>query len=609
LAYKRLVEWWRIRHQTKPDVQTLKQILIDNIAGVDISEEATQLSIFSLSLALCDLLSPTEIWFELKFDNLKQKNIQCADFFEWLKQNPENKFDLVIGNPPFKEKLETKASQSTEAEYLKKRLENKTIPTPQRQIALLFTEQSIFLLKENCLLCLLLPASSLLYNKTSLTYREYFFSTHNIFQIIDFTALSSVLWNKANVAVVALFLENKLPDDEDILHLPIKRTKTAKEKIYFEIDEYDFHWVSKDLAINEPLIWKINLFGGGQLYHLISRLNNLRSLGKFLKTKFKNGWVIGEGYIVGHKGDKNEATLIKKGFKKASYITGKHYIPTDAFTDSGIEIKKINTESNIYFNWPRNENLYNPPHILIKESVSNNTIPVVFLDYELRFKNEIVGIYAPEKDKLELLKIEQVLKKYNFICVFFAVCVSCRAGITRSISTILKDDILSLPYPEDEKELELCASEKIIRDDVLNYLIELSSSGENSKVMKPVTEEQLKKFAFVFCSVLNSVYKKNNYLFLLYQLIETDSFICCVVAYQEQQLINVSIQNSPQLEKFIENLVYNKLGEHAIFNRVVRVYKDNTIYLIKPKILRYWLGSIALWDADKTLADLIDGGY
>jgi len=612
LAYKRLVEWWRIRHpQQKTDVQTLKRILVENIEGLDISEEATQLSIFSLSLALCDLLSPTEIWFELKFDNLKQKNIQCADFFDWLKQNSENKFDLVIGNPPFTEKLETKAAQKTEAEYIKKRSENKLIPTPQKQIALLFAEQSISLLTENGLLCLLLPASSLLYNKTSLTYREYFFSSHNIFQIIDFTALSSVLWdgkrkskepnknNKPNVAVVALFLENRKPDDEDILHLTIKRTKAAKEKIYFEIDEYDFHWISKDLAINEPLIWKINLFGGGQLYHLISRLKALRTLEKFLEQKRKDGWFFGEGYIKGN------------GDKKAEHITNKLTLPTDAFDGNGIDTKQLYIESeNIFYRTAeKNKNIFLSPHILIKESVYQNKIPVAFLDYDLTFKNEIVGINSPEKYKHELMKVEKSFLNNNDTYVFYIMCLSSRTGISRSHSTILKNDIMNLPYPEDEKELEFCASEKIIRDDVLNYLIEYSSSGENSKVINPVTDEQLKNFASVFCDVLNSIYEENNYSFQLCRLIKTNSFMCCEFSHQENKDTDIFVEQSSDLEKYIEDLIHNEVGETLIYNRIIKIYKTDKIYLIKPNILRYWLGSIALWDADKVLADLIAGGY
>ena len=57
---------------------------------------------FSLSLALCDMLSPTEIWLNLRFGNLEETNLIHTDFFEFLRTRGDSEFDLVIGNPPFK---------------------------------------------------------------------------------------------------------------------------------------------------------------------------------------------------------------------------------------------------------------------------------------------------------------------------------------------------------------------------------------------------------------------------------------------------------------------------------------------------------------------------
>jgi hypothetical protein len=540
------------------------------------------------------MLSPRKIWFDLKFDNLAENNIQATDFFIWLKANSENKFDLVIGNPPFKEKLETKDAQLIE----KERVKNGLPITPQGQIALLFSEQSINILKPNSLLCLLVPASSFLYNKTSLDYRKYFFSQYNIFQVVDFTALSSILFSGANVAVVALFLENKQPDNENILHLTIKRTKSAKERIYFEIDEYDFHFINKELASNEPLIWKINLFGGGRLYHLISRLKKLRTFGDFLNQKKKKGWFFAEGYGEGNG-------------KKADHITNKLTLPAGAFDTNGINKKEIylQTKNSFYRSAERNKQIFLSPHILIKEIITNGVIPVVFLDYDLTFTDRILGIHAPVEEKNYLIKIEKEFTKNNINYIFYIYCASGSSGINWSKSAIIKDDIMNLPYPEDNSELELLASEKIIRDDVLNYLIEFSSCGETAKVMKKTTKKDLHQFGNIFCDVLNSIYEENNAIFQLFKIIETNSFICCAFQYGKKTNANIEPEYSPELEKSIEKLIYNNIDESAIYNRIIRIYDNNVIYLIKPNILRYWLGSTALWDADKTLADLIDGGY
>jgi hypothetical protein len=42
--------------------------------------------------------------------------------------------------------------------------------------------------------------------------------------------------------------------------------------------------------------------------------------------------------------------------------------------------------------------------------------------------------------------------------------------------------------------------------------------------------------------------------------------------------------------------------------RIARIYDGNFIFLLKPDRMRFWLRSVALRDADETLADLRDQG-
>ena len=48
---------------------------------------------------------------------------------------------------------------------------------------------------------------------------------------------------------------------------------------------------------------------------------------------------------------------------------------------------------------------------------------------------------------------------------------------------------------------------------------------------------------------------------------------------------------------------------HTHIQKIMKVYGKNTIILIKPKQLRYWLPSIALRDADEVFADYIKARY
>ncbi len=220
-AYRRLIYRWRCKNRwNNPDLATLKRLLKKNIYGVELNKEAADLTVFSLSLALCDELTPLQIWKDLKFDDLHEANILHKDFFDTLiNKSLPNKFDLIIGNPPFESKL-TKPAAIIEAkekktrvvsfDYEESRSKKENVNLPDNQVALLFLEQSMTLCKDHGLVCMIQPSGPLLYNNSSVQFRKTLFEKYNIPQIIDFTHISRVLFGKnGDVATAAILLEMK----------------------------------------------------------------------------------------------------------------------------------------------------------------------------------------------------------------------------------------------------------------------------------------------------------------------------------------------------------------------------------------------------------------
>ena len=370
-AFRRMIHWWRIRNDwKKPDANNLKElkkILKNNIFGVDMYEEAVRLTFFSLSLALLDELSPKVIWVNLKFDNLLESNLISEDFFKLINDNfLRSDFDLVIGNPPFESKLTTPDAERIEKQKIKEKERPKL---PDNQIALLFLEQAMNLCKEGSCLCLIVPSGPFLYNNNSVEYRKYFLSTYHVPQIIDFTFLSAILFQSAKVAVAVVFAKKQEPIKKHLLHVTVRRTKPAKEKLYFELDYYDFHRMSYHDALESRLIWKSNLLGGGRLKHFMARFALLRTLGDYLKeAKSKHRWAIGEGFEVCNKKEeinklvelekskeklsqkeKEKLEKLKKKYKKADYLTGENTLPSDALTEKGIDESRIEILEEKYF--------------------------------------------------------------------------------------------------------------------------------------------------------------------------------------------------------------------------------------------------------------------
>ncbi|WP_421812351.1 HsdM family class I SAM-dependent methyltransferase [Flagellimonas sp.] len=630
-AYRRLVHRWRKKNKWKnPDLKTLKSLLRENIFGVELSKEAVDLTIFSLSLALCDELTPLQIWKDLKFDDLRQNNIIHDDFFSVLVNDEfERHFDLIIGNPPFESKLTSSAS-NLEKERSKNRIisapepdkENQYPPVklPDNQIALLFLEQSIRLCKEGGLVCLIQPSGPLLYNNTSLRFRQVLLTDYHVPQIIDFTHISRILFGKnGDVATAAIFLKNEKPNGRSLLHVTTRRTKPHKEKLFFELDTYDFHVVPYNLALNDTNIWKCNFIGGNRYHQLLNRLKEFSNLGDFLDKKMKeNGWDAGEGYIIGNRteirelehlssldsltvGQKQKLVKLTKKYKKADFVTGKDTFDPKDFTTEGLAEGAIYSQKEKYFHYTGKRKIFEAPHVLIKELVEKDKIPTLYSNRYLTFKHRVVGIHAPKEEEYELKRLHSALKsKAN---LFLLASTSAEFMINRS-SSFLRKDLNSFVLPNSEDDFDLDETENILIGDFLDYLLEFRRQGEKSKIAKQnASLEDISKFSKAFSQIISNTFGQLN----SYDHFETDSHICLPFYFGDKP--DIDFANSLNAEEHLQELVSKDFGVSLRLKRVIRLYEGNIIYLIKPKKMRYWLQSIAIRDADETFSDLRKQGY
>lgn len=282
-CFKRLVEIYKINEYYKTNslpqklgITTLQKILKDNIFGVDINKNAVELTKFSLQLALCQMLSPKQIWTELTFQDLGKKNIVQSDFFDFITNEKVDKnFDLVIGNPPFNPPPKSDGTEYKNSEYFNEVIEKhkiKPYSIKDSNVALLFLQLSTKLLKqESGLLCLIQPALPLLHKKDNEVFREELFSYHNVLQVIDFTTHRRILFPSATIPTCAIFIEKSTIKNDEITHVVIRRTNPSKERLYFEIDTYDVHSVKRENA-SSNYAWKSNLFGGYRLFNLVERI-------------------------------------------------------------------------------------------------------------------------------------------------------------------------------------------------------------------------------------------------------------------------------------------------------------------------------------------------
>lgn len=625
-AYKRLLQWWAISESEKtgeiryPDARTAQKIMEENIFGVDVKRTAVRVTIFGLTTALLDYLTPKEVWGELKFQDLSTKNIVEAlpptGFFQWAlnAKNENQHFSLVIGNPPFNPEKDSSKQKVLDKDVLNS-LDLKHPTIPRNNFALHFFEVSMLLTDQ---ICMIIPSNVLLYDKSkeAKDYRESLFTDYAVSDIYDFTHLRESLFVKkgggkktGRIPVVALFAESRPSEFKPINHTVVKRTISVEQKVRFEIDDYDRHPVKWDWAIDpdKQFVWKTNLLGGGRLFHLIYRLTILPTLKSFLESKKNEGWKEIRGFEGGEK-------LLVENCDRILSIEGNGH--PEIIYDTSFRTGNL-----------KDTFMYEPPFMLIDQVFGSKNIPVLMIpsasEYtkksHLYYNRDFIGISAPVSSETELVQIYNLFKVRNKLQLnyqLYALAISSSAMVLTE-TDINKSEILDVPFQENFKPIELSSSEVIIQNDVLDYYIHLgkqiTKASNGSALHYSVDEPQLKAYGKILCSELNDIYAKSGNSWQSGKIYSMPSYTVYQIGFGADGELKQEFVKD-QLDDSVQRLINNDTANRgAAYKRIVRLYDHvdgfDCVYFIKPNALRYWLKSIALRDADETFLDFKAEGY
>jgi hypothetical protein len=175
------------------------------------------------------------------------------------------------------------------------------------------------------------------------------------------------------------------------------------------------------------------------------------------------------------------------------------------------------------------------------------------------------------------------------------------AGIKQA-TAIEKAGIDNLPFPDNEADLDLSSNDEIILNDAFDYYRDYQRLGDDADMMRPATPADHQEFARVYTQQINAVHKKLRSL-------PTKSWagICCqpfVFGPAEPDW-----KDTESLTDKLTALLRSKKSATLTTVRILRIFDGPFVFLIKPDRLRYWLRSIALRDADESLADLRRMGF
>jgi hypothetical protein len=508
------------------------------------------------------------------------------------------KFDLVIGNPPF-----IRGALSNYSKHWT--INDNTISIPQGQIALKFLSESFEYIKEHGIVCMIIKSSELLYSSTSTIYKKSLFLNFNVIQLFDFTMLAEgkSLWdNGARVGATVIFVKNEKPDfTKNILHLTFKRTKATSERIVFEIDDYDLHFIDRQTAINNEFIWKINLLGGGRIRSIFEKVQDFSTLEDFL---LKNDCKAEEGYIEEH-------IINDKKPIPAKYIYNIPSLPTEAISENKIDCEAL-------FKLPKKtrflklpcEDAFTAPNLLIWENIGEKRLPVFYNTETFSFKRSIIGIFSKTKNINILRKIELFFENNSDFCRFYILATSSKTLINRN-TTFLLEDLKRIPFSKGT--LSLSTADIKVINDCIEYQRDFIAHGGLSKALMPINdfniESVLENYGNEFSNSLNTAYNKNNRKFRLSDVIKLDSSLIAAVFKYDSN--DYKIKYHSDLSNInIECLTKNNISSQLSINRIIKLYpQKDTIVFVKPNQYRYWISLTAYRDADKCSSDFSEAGF
>jgi hypothetical protein len=346
-------------------------------------------------------------------------------------------------------------------------------------------------------------------------------------------------------------------------------------------------------------VWKTNLLGGGRLGSIAEKFaNTKKTIKEFIDD---NKWYYTGGYKTGNK--KNEFPIYHK-----------YCLPAKAIQENTIDYSCIKLEENIKCETFPQIPIFNRNQVLIRRNITTNgkllagkvnyqsikdfTAPAIWENQNgVYFKNDVIGICYQSKDEH---LIDDFITRFNHTyseIYSLLVLIMSGASLIRKESEVLKTDIDALPYPEDKSSLRLNEIEEIWCADVLKYYIHQAKSPDRNPLNKLADnpEMQVKSYGEVFCKVMNASYRlKPEHGFKQGASFETSSFIATCFHYTDQP---ISFSFDKKTERDFKEYFNRQTGSNQSITRIVKCYCGNAIWFIKPRLVRYWLKSIADRDA------------
>lgn len=645
-SYKRLIRRWQNANPKKEiEFKELKNILVDNIFGIEIDPLAIKVAAFSLYLALVEHLNPKTLWidknnkFPYLINNPKDKslkgkegnNLWCRDTIGEVDPDDFVKVDLVVGNPPFG----TKNLSKPIMDYCTKFDFGKEMVLP-------FIHKSVNFCPNGNI--------ALIFNTKVLTntekpfqnFREWLFNDNYVEKVYNLSIFRKVpknfggqLFTSAVGPICIAYFQKDQPQKSSAT-IEYWAPKTYVKTNLIDgvlIDSTDVKYLPRTECQNpDTKIWKIGMWGNIADFYLIEKLSNTYSSLKDILIE--NQVTYGVGLETSLPCDKPN-TYIRTIPHQTPNTIIKYYTPVELSI-------RINVDAFRRLGYIEG---YKAPHVLLNEGVQKGKLTASFLDYDCSYFKGIVGLVSKNSDTLFLKLICSFLG--SSFAQYFAFMTTSSWGIERDVVkhkelfkipfiienfseeniakliSVFDNGVLNnshIPFSDNsgiEKEInditisDLEEKDKILVSDSIER-IELFQKGVNSKLLRCTTVNENKAYAQMLSQELNDFYSETGHKINIniYDVQRSNPLNLVVLQFSNSQN-SIEVKESKELAPLLKELdkySIQEKGRNIYVQKQFRYYDTDKIYLIKPNQKRFWTRSQAIDDAMSLIIEIANMG-
>lgn len=668
-VFNRMAEEWRRKHPHQRNLEradALTEILREQLFGIDVSETACRIACFSLCLALLDQLEPRDIA-ELRAQGRplprlllsagetvpegERRSVICGDLFDPALPLPKGYFDLVVGNPPW-----VARGQSRSPLFLQWIRTHAHLPVPQKQLAHGFMWEVPQHLTADGHACLLLP-TAVLTNRTDRFQQEWFsrFTVEKVIQLSDMRFLFFV--GASHPAVVVRF-NCQQPDIQHgrldyLVPKTDNRTLRGGPVVVRPVD----HWqvqVKRLLARagqrEAPVFWKRRLWGTPRDLRLLDRLEDMPRLGDLAGRPSENKrWLKGQGFQPIGPSDTDPEKWIRPDWEADGlFLPGDRDLSLILLRE---ECEKIGEDEHILRRLP-NEAVCEPPLVVVSQGFSK----VAFSSFRMRFQDSLQAISGPPEDADALMFLTAVLA--SSVAKYFLFHTAANWGTEREKVQFF--ELLRMPFPLPEQTADpgraaelmdqvvgmmrqlatdvrdaglgrqeaVGAAKRSMAEPIYAYydvdkrermliedtvsVFEPSSTphgmGTDVLALQKPTRAQRRAYVATLCGLLNTWARRHGHRVsgsVTYSHRAGAAVVTLQLdADQCQYTEDESTEGlSRSLARMMRSLPERAAGVEQL--RDLKVFDREVLYILKPLILRAWTRTAALNDADDVAGEVI----